>query len=192
MTELNKHKRFLLDLLPKESVGAEIGVWEGDFSVELNEVVNPTKFYLVDPWKFMDEYPDRWYGGFTGGGLVGDGYHNQEDMDKLYQKVKDKFKGKSNVEFLRIFSDDLSKHILPNSLDWVYIDGDHSYEQVLKDLVLSYSLVKKGGYITGDDWSQDNDIAKAITTFSSSIPEGNLTGQVYPESRQFIIKLENK
>ena len=113
-------------------------------------------------------------------------------MDKLYQKVKDKFKGKSNVEFLRIFSDDLSKHILPNSLDWVYIDGDHTYEQVLKDLVLSYSLVKKGGYITGDDWSQDNDIAKAITTFSSSIPEGNLTGQVYPESRQFIIKLENK
>ena len=50
MTELNKHKRFLLDLLPKESVGAEIGVWEGDFSVEIEEVVNPTKFYSIY-WK---------------------------------------------------------------------------------------------------------------------------------------------
>ena len=189
---MTTHKQFLLEMLPKNSVGAEIGVWEGDFSKNINEVVKPTKLYLVDPWKFMEQYPDRWYGGFLGGGLVGDGYHSQEDMDALYQKVKDTFKKDSNVEFLRMFSDDLPKHLLPNSLDWVYIDGDHSYDQVLKDLQLSYSLVKKGGQITGDDWSKDNDIDKAVTEFISSVPQGSLSGQLFPETRQFIIKIENK
>lgn len=189
---MTTHKQFLLDLLPKNSVGAEIGVWEGEFSKAINEVVKPSKFYLVDPWKFMKEYPDRWYGGFIGDGLVGDGYHSQKDMDGLYNQVKKMFTEAPNVEFLRIFSNQLPQYILANTLDWVYIDGDHSYHQVLGDLELSFNLVKKGGYITGDDWSKNNDIAKAVEMFIKTMGSDKITENIYPESRQFILKIENK
>ena len=39
------------------------------------------------------------------------------------------------------------------SLDFVYIDGNHLYEFVKKDLELSLRKMKPGGYITGDDYS---------------------------------------
>ncbi len=39
-----------------------------------------------------------------------------------------------------------------NYFDWIYVDGDHSYEFVKKDLELFFPKVKSGGYITGDDY----------------------------------------
>ncbi len=40
---------------------------------------------------------------------------------------------------------------IPNELDFVYIDGDHSYEAVSKDITLYYPKVRKGGVIGGHD-----------------------------------------
>ena len=36
-------------------------------------------------------------------------------------------------------------------LDWIYIDGDHSYEAVKADLKAAMQAVKRGGFICGDD-----------------------------------------
>lgn len=44
-------RRFLLDTLPKNSVGAEIGVHLGDFSQEIIEIVFPKELHLIDPWE---------------------------------------------------------------------------------------------------------------------------------------------
>lgn len=48
-----------------------------------------------------------------------------------------------------------SDHILPllreNTFDVVFIDGDHAYTPVLKDIKNSISLIKEGGIICGDD-----------------------------------------
>lgn len=38
------------------------------------------------------------------------------------------------------------------SIDFIFIDGNHSYEYVLEDLELYYPKVKNGGVITGDDY----------------------------------------
>jgi predicted O-methyltransferase YrrM len=41
---------------------------------------------------------------------------------------------------------------VPAVIDFVFIDGDHSYDQVLKDLI-NYGLkVKPGGIVAGHDW----------------------------------------
>ena len=40
-----------------------------------------------------------------------------------------------------------------NSLDRVYINGNHSYEYVKKDLELSFLKVRAGGIISGDDYT---------------------------------------
>ena len=37
-------------------------------------------------------------------------------------------------------------------LDWIYIDGNHSYEQCIKDLKNALNIVKPGVLIIGDDY----------------------------------------
>ena len=40
---------------------------------------------------------------------------------------------------------------IPEKLDFVYIDGNHAYEYVKKDIGLYYPKLKKGGVIGGHD-----------------------------------------
>lgn len=50
----------------------------------------------------------------------------------------------------RLFSYSFS---LPFKVDMVFIDGDHRYETVIKDINKAFSLVKKGGIISGHDYN---------------------------------------
>jgi len=60
-----------------------------------------------------------------------------------------------------------------NSYDFIYIDGDHRAQAVLIDAILSWDLLKPGGYLIFDDyeWRKDgkpDDIPRtAIDTFIS-------------------------
>lgn len=178
MTEY--YKNDLVNILPHNSFGAEIGVWKGEFSQLIFEHINPKMLYLVDPWKFIKEHEGSWHGG----GIA----MNQEDMDKIYSNVYDMFKEKNNVHILRIFSNELESFIKPNCLDWTYIDGNHRYEAVLNDLNTSFNLVKKGGLITGDDFEMNNDIDLALTEFLRDNNKVELISKSN-RTRQFVIKI---
>jgi len=166
----------------KNSIGAEIGVWEGLFSEQLLTRVQPIKLYLIDPWKIQD-YTRRWYSKDN---------TNQEVMDRLHHHVQIKFKNHPEVVILRDLSDNAFRTILDAELDWVYIDGNHSENEVYKDLCNSYQKVKSGGYITGDDYSWiDPDtqtqsvklaVDKFLTTYLGKVKILNI------ENGQFIIK----
>ncbi|MCS4117577.1 hypothetical protein GGP60_001241 [Salinibacter ruber] len=49
----------------------------------------------------------------------------------------------------------------------MYVDGNHFYEYVKKDLVKCIKKVRKGGYVTGDDfdWGEKHGfpVRKAVT-----------------------------
>ena len=173
-------REIILNTLPKNSVGCEIGVWKGEFSKQLYDTLQPTKLYLVDPWKYFSEYPDRWYGGK----LVS----SQEDMDKIFQDVKEIFKDKDEVVILREISENIEPLIKQKSLDWIYIDGNHDFLFVFYDLVTSYFLVKNNGYITGDDYEKGNDIERAVTEFLTIYEDEVMLEKI--EGRQFIIKIK--
>lgn len=77
---------------------------------------------------------------------------SQEEFDKKYEKVKARFaEFGDRVSFLRMGSTDASKLFLDNTLDFVYIDGNHDYSYVLQDILHWYPKVKKGGFLNGDD-----------------------------------------
>jgi len=51
-----------------------------------------------------------------------------------------------------IDTSDNATNILPNEVDFVWIDGDHTSSQVKKDLINYFPKVKKGGIFGGHDY----------------------------------------
>jgi len=158
-----KDRSFLLDYLPPQSVGAEIGVWKGGFTKQILEAVNPKELFLIDPYAYQPSYTSAWYGKPE---------LDQKKMDAIFEETKADLETLSrNVElhFLREDSTKAHQKIEEGGLDWVYIDGNHTYEFVKKDLLNFYPKVKVGGYITGDDYDLqgwwDNGVKKAVDEF---------------------------
>ena len=172
----------LIQRVPKSAVCAEIGVWKGEFSKVILELALPRKLHLIDPWKFQREFPDRWYSGKQA--------KNQEDMDEILQAVISMFHGQENVKIHKGYSEAVLREFEDNYFDWVYIDGNHSYEYVLKDLELSYLKVKPGGLISGDDytWGAKDDfpVRRAVQAF---VEDNNLVDKLELLGSQFIIAL---
>jgi hypothetical protein len=134
----------VLELINQDSVCAEIGVWKGDFS-RLILKKSPKKLYLIDPWMYFPEFKDRIYGDTEKG-------NSQQLMDNIHDKVVARFSNAKNVEFCRETSDVAAHRFADNSLDFVYIDGNHNYEFVKQDLETYITKTRVGGYITGDDY----------------------------------------
>jgi len=159
-------RRFVLEATPAGSVCAEIGVWNGDFAAQILDVVAPSKLHLVDPWVFMTgvAYADARYGG----GLAA----NQSAMDELHAGVLRRFAGpiaEGVVEVHRSDSGDAASVFADASFDWVYVDGNHLYEFVRRDLRLYDAKLKPGGILAGDDygfpgWWEDG-VTRAVDEF---------------------------
>jgi hypothetical protein len=137
----------LVSHLPTGGVGAEIGVWKGDFSAFLLEHTRPAQLHLVDPWAFQSDLPDAWYGGASA--------TSQADMDAIHDGVRARFAAEiaaGTVVVHRTQSIQAADTFGAGSLDWVYIDGDHRYEAVRDELARFERIVKPGGIIAGDDY----------------------------------------
>jgi predicted O-methyltransferase YrrM len=99
----------------------------------------------------------------------------QRDMDAIYQSVLDRFHPRierGQVDVRRSRSVEAASAFADDALDWVYIDGDHTYEAVKADLEAYYRTVKPGGYLAGDDyglagWWGDG-VTRAVDEFAAN------------------------
>ena len=105
--------------------GAEIGVLGGYYSHVLLETIPDLNLLSIDPWsKYARVYPDA---------------------VKLLSPYP-------NSTILRATSLDVVKMITDESLDFVYIDGDHHYEPSKNDIKEWTKKVRMGGIVAGDDY----------------------------------------
>jgi len=65
------------------------------------------------------------------------------------------------IKFYEFDSFTASNFIDNNSLDFCYIDSDHSYKHVVKEIPLYLDKVKLGGFFGGHDWNHKG-VAKAV------------------------------
>jgi hypothetical protein len=154
----------IIDLLPRRSVGCEIGVWKGDLSAALLRYVRPKLLYLIDPWLFMPDKPKAIYGGREA--------TSQADMDAIHEQVLARFEDerrRGRVVVLRETSAGAAPAIPNGLLDWVYVDGDHSYGAVRHDLDAYAPKLKPGGLLTGDDYGSfgwwEGGVKRAVDEF---------------------------
>lgn len=170
---LRRDRDFLFDqnIIPKNAIGAEIGVWKGEFSSEILRHTNPKKLILIDPWKYRseNEYSLRWYGGDK---------MSQKKMDQIYEDVVEWHGEDPRVKIIRGTVDDLSELV-----DWIYIDGDHSEEPCYKDLMTSFPYVKSLIIVDDFEWSG---VQNAVRRFQQEHPDVSI--EVPPNSNQCIIR----
>ena len=138
----------------------EIGCWEGDFSESLVESFPESKLVLVDPWKSSEKNSTGWYGSEN---------VNDEKMNQIYHSVCNKFKDNKNVTVHRGTVISFYESNLQSTMDIVYVDGDHSYEGVLLDLVYADKFTNINSIIALDDYSRNawwkDDVIKALNSF---------------------------
>lgn len=146
-----KNRIELINLFKNNSslkLGIEIGSLSGNYAKEILNIYDG-KLILVDIWnKVVDNtYIDS---------------SNQINYKQVYTECIDNIQGHENRCFMfRIDSQNASSFFTDESFDFVYIDANHSYESVKKDIELWYPKVRKGGILSGHDylmidWYVDN------------------------------------
>lgn len=139
----------MLGMLPKNGVCAEIGVWTGQFSIQILEVTEPKELVLIDPWDMISAQPDE--------SRSNDKHADAAFMSDMHKSIVGLYGKLANVRIIKGLSEPVLTSFPDEYFDWVYIDGNHLYDFVLKDIQIAYQKVKPGGVIAGDDlfWKKD-------------------------------------
>lgn len=121
----------MLEFLPKNSVVAEVGTQYGEFAEKILATVKPQKLHLIDgdfePLKFE----------------IANG------RKPLIKSAIDS----GIVELHEGDSSTILDSFIEDYFDWIYIDADHAYEGVCKDIDRGYSKVKPDGLMVFNDYT---------------------------------------
>ena len=130
----------------------EVGSWAGCSCIVWCETARqlncPIIVYCVDPWEWYKQYLS-----------LNDGSHyrtmeNALATDKIFSLFLHNISVlgyRDNVRVMRGYSSEILPILRPESFDFIYIDGNHSYSYVTNDIKNAKSLVKNDGVICGDD-----------------------------------------
>lgn len=126
----------------------EVGVWKGQLSRMLYEVVD--ELVLVDPWSLHHNY-------FSYPTVDGDIYKctmgeelkTQSELNTMYETVKADM---PLATVLRMGSVEAATMFYSYALDFVFIDAIHTYEHCKEDIQAWSCKIRPGGMIAGDDY----------------------------------------
>lgn len=146
---MHKNAEILCKILKDRphSIGAEVGVFQGDTSWRVLSILKDLKMlFCIDIWErnqdFLDASPNK-----SGRIVTAD-----------WKAVKNTFRENVIEEYpfrvcaMQMTSVEASRLIADDSLDWVFIDANHSFKYVKEDIELWVPKVKKGGIVSGDDF----------------------------------------
>ena len=129
----------IVKTFPSGSKFVEIGSWKGKSSAFMAvEIANSNKnidFYCIDTWAGSIEHQDR------------------DDLQSLYHTFTQNMKSLTDYHIpLRMTSLEAAGKFEDNSLDFVFIDASHEYEDVKNDIIAWLPKIKDGGILAGHDY----------------------------------------
>ena len=146
-----------------EKVGVEIGVYKGHMSARLLSADETLTLYMVDPWA-----------------AGGDSYLTTDDkIARASQAEHDEHMAQAvervawfgdRAKVLRMTSEQASRQFLDGSLDFVFIDGDHSLEGVRLDIACWWPKVRSRGVLSGHDYRSERNygVVQAVHEFGAA------------------------
>ncbi len=108
--------------------GAEIGVQQGYHSVQMLESIPDCELLCVDDWKIW--------------------WSKREEQGARERLAL------HNATIVKALSIDASRDVPDGSLDFVYIDASHTFDNVMLDLIIWSPKVRKGGIVSGHDYDK--------------------------------------
>jgi hypothetical protein len=133
-----------LQFVPKGGIVAEIGVAYGDFSEKIINVTMPSKFFAIDTFS-INKNNEPW--GCT---------RLKESGKTHFEYYQNRFRsliGKGIVEQRQGLSWEMLGKLPDHSLDFIYVDADHTYESLKKDIAQAHKKIKPNGLIQFNDYT---------------------------------------
>lgn len=124
----------------------EVGVFGGLSLLSIVEIckVNETKLIGIDPWELLESSNEQ--------KIPTDIWHPilkecRTNLETIISELK-----YDNVTLKQAFSPDVANNFNDESLDLIFIDGDHSTESVYNDLRGWFPKLKRNKLIAGHDF----------------------------------------
>lgn len=122
---------------------AEVGVWKGHFAEHLlRECPALQRYVMIDPWRHLEDWEKP---------------YNVTDIafEAVYGEAMERTDfAAAKREVLRKTTREAAADLEDGSLDFIYIDGDHTLRGITIDLASTFSKVKPGGFLGGDDFTR--------------------------------------
>ncbi len=113
----------------------EIGSYEGRSALFFLDLFKNSKISCVDTWVGSDEHKEVNFNSI------------ESNFDYNIKSLKDNMQ----IYKFKMTSDEFFKKN-KNKFDFIFVDGDHSNDQVLKDLKNAWSFLNKNGFLLIDDY----------------------------------------
>ena len=128
-------------------IGVEIGVSRGENALSLLRSTKTSKLYCIDPY-------------------LGTGGHSADDRAFAVKNL-------SSYPKRAVLIEKMSKHAakdVKQLLDYVYIDGDHTYEGVSTDCEIWWEKLQARGILCGHDYDKyESDVVQAVNDFAKKV-----------------------
>jgi len=139
----------------------EVGCWKGKsvayWAVEVINSGKNIKIDAIDTWKGSQDEEQH----------LNDEYVVKDTLYELF--LSNIAPVSSVINPIRLSSVEASKRYEDNSLDVVFIDAAHDYDNVIQDIKCWLPKVKQGGYIAGHDyWGNGNGVCRAVDEILNS------------------------
>tara|TARA_Y100000034_G_scaffold135536_1_gene207860 strand:- start:14178 stop:15368 length:1191 start_codon:yes stop_codon:yes gene_type:complete len=161
---------------PKSCI--EIGVRHGNTFKEIIKKYPDIAYYGIDPYK---HYSDEEYDYAVASNV------SQDKQDAIYTSTKKLF-DKYDQTLIRVPSS-VGINFVPQ-VDYIFVDGNHSYDAVLKDMCLYYPKLKPGGIMMVHDCKKEMPQVKRAVA-NSGIHGGKIYKGIWWFKKQRHIKPSN-
>jgi predicted O-methyltransferase YrrM len=183
-------KNYVINNINEEGIIVEIGVQGGASFLKMADVILTTnkniKLYGIDCWEEQCKI------GFNG---HPESFWTQESVNRLKNIQIKNFNTllliiqTYNLDFCNLikgFSSDIAiiNKFNNNSIDAIYIDGDHGFEGCYLDLVNYYPKIKTNGIIMCDDYTNFHSVKAAVDKFC----EEKKINQLFVENKCYFYK----
>lgn len=115
--------------------GAEIGVYKGEFSLKFCQA--GLALNAIDPWTISKDYKHPL---------------GQKRLDEQYEHARKLLFPYPKCEIIRKTSMEAVNDFEDESLDFVYIDGNHEFKFIAEDISEWTKKVRTGGIVSGHDY----------------------------------------
>jgi predicted O-methyltransferase YrrM len=132
----------------------EVGTWfgEGSTKIWLDNLKPGSTLTLVDPWRPYASEADLRDQSFNYGSMDAQVLEAYLSTILAMRRFENAHPGKIKVDILRADSERLLARMRDDQFDFIYIDGDHKYESVKRNIQDAKRLAKRSfSIVCGDD-----------------------------------------